>query len=239
MNLDRNYLIGRVRSYLAESAGVKRAIIGPDPELAAATPVAASDFLSAGSLAGISGGVTVERIASAGELIAEMFRSGGKLLLCGNGGSAADCQHMAAELTSRLTRDFDRPALPAIALTTDTSFITAYANDVDFAGVFKRQVEALGRPGDALLAISTSGESPNIIAASEEARRRGLKTIALVGRGGKLAAIADIAIMVPSEKTGHIQEAHLAIEHVICSIVEEILFRWPQDASVPSSEDAV
>ena len=107
---------------------------------------------------------------SAADVITEAFRSGGKLLLCGNGGSAADCQHMAAEFVSRLTKDFERPGLPAIALTTDTSFLTAYTNDCGFEGVFARQVQALGRPGDVLLGISTSGNSANVIQAVEVAR---------------------------------------------------------------------
>src|SRR5438105_1477990 len=106
-------------------------------------------------------------VATAAHLIAETFAAGGKVLLCGNGGSAADCQHVAAELVSRLTRDFDRPGLPAIALTTDTSFLTAYTNDVGFDGVFARQVQALGKPGDVLLAISTSGTSANVLRAVE------------------------------------------------------------------------
>src|SRR5258708_3109219 len=124
-------------------------------------------------------------ILAAAELIAASFRAGGKLLLCGNGGSAADCQHMAAEFTSRLSADFVRPGLPAIALTTDTSFLTAYANDFDFDGVFARQVQALGKPGDVLLGISTSGTSKNVIRAVEAAREMGLKTVLLTGAGCK------------------------------------------------------
>jgi phosphoheptose isomerase len=163
-------------------------------------------------------------LVRAADLIAEAFRAGHKLLLCGNGGSAADCQHMAAEFVSRLTRDFDRPALPAIALTTDTSFLTAFANDCGYEGVFARQVEALGRPGDVLIGISTSGGSRNVLAAVATARRQGLKVIALIGNGGALAGQADVAIKVPSTDTQHIQEAHLAIEHVVCDLVERQLF---------------
>src|SRR5205807_1764234 len=122
-----------------------------------------------------------EPILAAADLVAGAFRGGGKLLLCGNGGSAADCQHMAAEFTSRLSADFVRPALPAIAMTTDTSFLTAYANDFDFEGVFARQVEALGKPGDVLLAISTSGNSKNVIRAVETGKAMGLRTIVLMG----------------------------------------------------------
>jgi len=146
------------------------------------------------------------------------------VLLCGNGGSAADCQHVAAELVSRLTRDSERPGLPAIALTTDTSFLTAYANDCGFEGVFARQVEALGRPGDVLIGISTSGNSPNVLRAVELAREKGMRSIALTGQGGRLAKLADVAVSVPSDDTRHIQEAHLAVEHVLCLLVEESLF---------------
>ena len=163
-------------------------------------------------------------IVAAAELIAGAFRAGGKVLLCGNGGSAADCQHMAAEFVSRLSKEVDRPGLPAIALTTDTSFLTAYANDCDYEGVFARQVQALGKPGDVLVAISTSGNSPNVILAAQVARLANMMTIALTGSEGRLATLADVAIAVPSTSTHHIQETHLAIEHTICSLVEEMLF---------------
>lgn len=163
-------------------------------------------------------------ILAAADLVSAAFRNGGKLLICGNGGSAADAQHMAAEFTSRLTMDFARPGLPAIALTTDTSFLTAYANDFDFEGVFARQVQALGKPGDVLLGISTSGNSKNVVKAVEEAKRTGMKTIVLTGQGGKLPGLADVAIPVPSTKTQYVQESHLAIEHVICHVVERAVF---------------
>jgi D-sedoheptulose 7-phosphate isomerase len=159
-------------------------------------------------------------IAKAAELISATFRSGGKLLICGNGGSAADAQHMAAEFVSRLTKEFERPGLAALALTTDTSFLTAYANDFDFEGVFARQVQALGRSGDALLGISTSGGSRNVVAAVAEARRIGMGIVTLTGASGPLAGMADVAIAVPEAVTAHIQEVHLAIEHVICHLVE-------------------
>ena len=165
-----------------------------------------------------------ETIVAAADVIVERFRAGGKLLLCGNGGSAADCQHMAAELVSRLTRDFDRPALPAIALTTDSSVLTAFTNDCGFEGVFERQVEALGRPGDVLIAISTSGNSPNVVRAVRLARRSGLRSVALTGAGGRLTELADLTIAVPSTDTQHIQEAHIAIEHLLCWLVERELF---------------
>jgi phosphoheptose isomerase len=166
-------------------------------------------------------------IAKAADVIAEAFLSGRKLLLCGNGGSAADCQHMAAEFVSRLSKDFERRALPAIALTTDTSFLTAFSNDCGFEGVFERQVEALGYAGDVLLGISTSGNSRNVIRAVEAARKKNMRTIALTGDGGCLTAIADVAIAVPSSDTQHIQEAHLAVEHIVCELVESTLFREP------------
>jgi D-sedoheptulose 7-phosphate isomerase len=168
-----------------------------------------------------------ESIAKAVELIAGSFLSGGKVLLCGNGGSAADCQHMAAEFVSRLSKDFERRALPAIALTTDTSFLTAFSNDCGFEGIFERQIEALGNAGDVLIGISTSGNSPNVIRGVEAAGKKNMRTIALTGNGGRLAAIADVAIAVPSGDTQHIQEAHLAVEHIVCELVEFTLFREP------------
>lgn len=165
-----------------------------------------------------------DAIIAAAQVITNTFRSGGKVLLCGNGGSAADCQHMAAEFVSRLTKDFDRPGLPAIALTTDTSFLTAFSNDCGFDGVFSRQVQALGRPQDALIGISTSGGSANVIRAVETARQIGMRTIALTGSGGRLRELAHVCISVPSTVTQYIQEAHLAIEHILCALVERSLF---------------
>lgn len=156
--------------------------------------------------------------------LVEAFRKGGKLLLCGNGGSAADCQHMATEFTSRLTKDFERPGIPAIALTTDTSFLTAFPNDCGWDGVFARQVEALGRAGDVLLGISTSGGSRNVLLAMAQARRQGMTSVALVGEGGPMVEQADLVIQVPSRITQHIQEAHLAIEHILCHLVERGLY---------------
>jgi D-sedoheptulose 7-phosphate isomerase len=163
-------------------------------------------------------------IAAAADLITNCFRSNGKVLLCGNGGSAADCQHMAAELVGRLTNEKDRPGLPAIALTTDTSFLTAYPNDVGFDGVFARQVQALGSPGDILIAISTSGRSRNVLTAVEEARSKGLSIVGLLGEDGPLATAADIAIRVPTNDTQVIQQVHLAVEHLICHLVERALY---------------
>jgi phosphoheptose isomerase len=162
-------------------------------------------------------GPSIERAAN---LIAGSFNGGGKLLICGNGGSAADAQHMAAELIVRLTADFVRPGLPAIALTTDSSILTAYTNDFDFDGVFGRQVQALGRPGDALLGISTSGNSRNVLQAVEAARACTVSVVTLTGRHGRLADLADVAIQVPEDVTAHIQEVHLAIEHILCHLIE-------------------
>lgn len=163
---------------------------------------------------------------AAARMVAGAFAGNGKLLLCGNGGSAADCQHMAAEFMSRLCKEHRRRALPAVALTTDTSFLTAYSNDESFDGIFVRQVEALGQQGDVLLGISTSGSSINVLLAMKEAKKRGLKTIALTGAaGGKIGDLADIVIAVPSTDTQHIQESHLALEHCICFVVEQIMFK--------------
>lgn len=164
-------------------------------------------------------------IARAAAIISESFGGGGKLLLCGNGGSAADCQHVAAEFVNRFSKGRERRALPALALTTDTSYLTAYANDRGFEGVYARQIEAFGRPGDVLVAISTSGSSPNVLAAADAARTRGMAVVALLGDGGQLAAAADVAVQVPSRDTQLIQQVHLAIEHLICELVERALFQ--------------
>ncbi len=166
----------------------------------------------------------LDSILATANLIAEAFKNGNKVLLCGNGGSAADCQHMAAEFVGVLRKEFPRAGLPAIALTTDTSFLTAYTNDCGFDNVFARQVETLGRAGDALIGISTSGNSPNVVRAVETARGAGIRTIALTGNEGQLKVLAELAICVPSSDTQHIQESHLAIEHIICELVEQSLF---------------
>lgn len=166
-----------------------------------------------------------EQIEQAAIAMAQCLGNGGRVLLCGNGGSAADCQHIAAEFTSVLRQEFPRKALAAIALTTDTSFLTANANDFGFEGIFARQVEALGREGDVLIGISTSGSSRNVLLAVETARRLGVRTIALAGSRGTLAGAVDVAISVPSTTTSHIQETHIAIGHILCELVENILFR--------------
>lgn len=159
-------------------------------------------------------------IALAAQKITESLRAGGKLLLCGNGGSAADCQHLAAEFTSRLTAGFVRPALPALALTTDTSFLTGFVNDFKFEDIFARQLQALGKRGDVLLGISTSGASPNVLRAFEAAHALGIATVALTGAAGPLRKLAQVCVSVPSTATAHIQELHISIGHIICHIVE-------------------
>lgn len=151
---------------------------------------------------------------------------GGKILICGNGGSAADAQHMAGEFVNRFL--IDRPALPAIALTTDSSVLTAIGNDASFDNIFARQVEALGKPGDYLLAISTSGNSPNVLAAIHAARAKNLKVTGLTGHGGgKMANLCDWLLAVPSRSTPLIQEVHLACEHLFCQICDYYLFENP------------
>jgi D-sedoheptulose 7-phosphate isomerase len=155
--------------------------------------------------------------------IVASLRSGGKILVCGNGGSASDAQHFAAELVGRFERE--RPALPAIALTTDTSILTAIGNDYGFDRVFARQVEAVGRAGDVLLGISTSGGSPNVLEAIGAAKSRGLTTVALTGRdGGVVGAAADIHINVPSPSTARVQEVHRTLMHAMCELVERELY---------------
>ena len=168
------------------------------------------------------------QVVAAAEVIVSAYQAGNKLLLCGNGGSAADCQHVATELLSRLSADFVRPALAAIALTTDTSFLTAFGNDYGFDGVFARQVEALGRPGDVLLGISTSGRSRNVREAVRVAHERGLRTVGLLGEGGPLSDEVELAIVVPERNTQHVQEAMLPLEHILCSLVERAVFEAPR-----------
>jgi D-sedoheptulose 7-phosphate isomerase len=154
---------------------------------------------------------------------AKSLRAGHKLMVAGNGGSAADAQHLVAEFVSRLVRD--RPALRAIALTTDSSILTAVGNDYGYECTFARQIEALGQPGDVFLAISTSGNSPNIVRALELAHSTGIVTIGLTGaHGGHMAKLCDFCLRMPSDLTMKIQEAHLALEHIFCLLVEQIYF---------------
>ncbi|MFZ5766357.1 MAG: D-sedoheptulose-7-phosphate isomerase [Thermodesulfobacteriota bacterium] len=155
--------------------------------------------------------------------LVDCFRSGNKLMLCGNGGSAADAQHLAAEFVNRFL--LNRPPLPAIALTTDTSILTSVGNDFSYDDVFAKQVAALGKSGDILLGISTSGNSPNVVRAMTMAKSLGVRTVVLTGgKGGILAGQAELVLTVPSEQTPHIQEAHLWIEHMLCWLVDERLY---------------
>jgi len=185
-----------VRSYLSSSLDVKQKLVNDD--------------------------LLVKKIKVVSELIEQMYRSGNKLLIAGNGGSAGDAQHIAAEFVSRFF--YDRPGLPAIALTTDTSMLTAIGNDYGFDRLFSRQVQAQGKIGDIFIGISTSGNSPNIIAAINEAKKTGITTVALCGNGGALSDIADYSLEVPSSSTPHIQECHIVIGHIICGLVEELIF---------------
>ncbi|HWL05023.1 MAG TPA: D-sedoheptulose 7-phosphate isomerase [Xanthobacteraceae bacterium] len=163
-----------------------------------------------------------DAVGSAVAAISSGISGGGKVMFCGNGGSAADSQHLAAEFTGRFLKD--RRPLPALSLTTDTSALTCISNDYDFRSVFSRQVVALGRSGDCLVGISTSGNSPNVIAAFEAARELSITTIGLLGRdGGKLRQLSDIALIVDSNVTARIQEAHILIGHALCGAVEKEL----------------
>lgn len=165
------------------------------------------------------------QILRASGVIAERLRRGGKLLLCGNGGSAADSQHLASEFVNVLTKKNLRPPMAAIALTTDTSVLTAWGNDFGFNRVFERQVLALGRPEDVLLAITTSGRSENVIQAVKAASEAGMATVGLLGQGGgAIVPLVDVAIIVPSGDVQRIQESHITIGHVICDLVEQMVF---------------
>ena len=189
--MNREKAIASINSSLLEGAELRR--------------VVASDCASA--------------ILDAADLIATCLRAGGKLLLFGNGGSAADAQHLAAEFVGRFVRE--RAGLPAIALTTNASVLTAIGNDYGFAQVFARQIQALGRPGDVAIAISTSGNSPNVIQGVKAAREHNLKAIGLSGKdGGALAQHADVTITVPSINTARIQECHITIGHIFCELAE-------------------
>lgn len=167
----------------------------------------------------------IPAIDSAAQIIAQSLAEGHKLLLCGNGGSAADSQHLAAEFIVRLSEARIRPSLPAIALTTDTSVLTACSNDFGYDQIFSRQVEGLGQAGDVLIAITTSGNSKNVIQAIDIARQKGMKIIGLLGgSGGHVRALCDVPIIIPAQVTHFIQEGHLAVEHILCNLVEILLF---------------
>ena len=176
-----------------------------------------------------------ELLAGAALQTARRLVAGNKVLLCGNGGSAADCQHVAGELVNRFL--MDRPALPALALTTDSSVLTAIGNDSSFEQIFARQIRALGRKGDVLFAISTSGKSANIVVALKVAKELGLWTIALTGQGGGvLAPLVNLLLPVPSKHTPIIQEVHLACEHLFCELVDHYLFVDVKALGVVASE---
>ncbi len=163
----------------------------------------------------------VKDIEKAAEVMLNAVQNGNKILWCGNGGSAADAQHMAAELMGGL-RSHDRPAIASIALTTDTSFITAWSNDTDYESIFSRQIEGLGNEGDVLVAISTSGNSKNVVKAVEACREKGISVIVLTGKtGGVLKELGDVTISIPSADTQRIQEGHLLAEHILCEMVEK------------------
>ncbi|HST52123.1 MAG TPA: D-sedoheptulose 7-phosphate isomerase [Pyrinomonadaceae bacterium] len=164
-------------------------------------------------------------VSHAARVIAESFRAGGKLLVCGNGGSAADAQHVAGEFVNQFLLK-ERRALPALALTTDGGVLTCVANDTGFERVFARQVEAFGAEGDVLLAITTSGNSPNVAAAAEVARSQGMKVVGLLGRdGGRVRALCDLALVIESDDTQRIQETHNLVGHILCDLVERMLFQ--------------
>jgi D-sedoheptulose 7-phosphate isomerase len=193
---------------------------GPDSD-------AVSDHFAKGlsELAALASAVARElgpQLARAHEMVRETVSRRGKLLFCGNGGSAADAQHLATEYVVRYMRN--RAAYPAIALTTDTSLLTAAGNDFGFDSIFARQVEALAGPGDLLIIHSTSGESPNVLRAAEAARAKGIRVLAFSARdGGALRALADHSVVIPTQRTDRAQELHLCIEHLICDLVEREL----------------
>jgi D-sedoheptulose 7-phosphate isomerase len=165
----------------------------------------------------------VASIMAAAEAVAEAFKAGRKLLLFGNGGSAADAQHIAAEFVNRFL--IERPPLPAIALTTDTSVLTSIANDYAFEEIFSKQIKALGKKGDVALGITTSGSSANVMKALRAAKKLGMTTITLTGEAGKAASLADIALLVPSRSVPRIQEAHIVVGHILCELTDAILFK--------------
>ncbi len=167
----------------------------------------------------------IDEIAAMAKLWIETYQNNGKIMFCGNGGSAADSQHIATELMVRLKHDSNRPALAALALTTDTSLITAGANDLGYEEIFSRQVEGLGRSGDCLVAISTSGNSENVLRAVKKAKEQGIKVVGwLGGNGGKLKELVDAAIVVPHSDSGRIQESHIMIGHILSELTENELY---------------
>jgi D-sedoheptulose 7-phosphate isomerase len=169
--------------------------------------------------------ICYEDIIKASEMILNAVKGGNKLMLCGNGGSAADSQHLATEFMIRLSHDINRKAIPAIALSTDSSNLTAGGNDIGFENIFARNIEGIGREGDVLIGISTSGNSKNIIKAVQTAKSIGIKTVCLLGSGGgKLKDLCDLSIVVPSDNVQRIQESHITIGHILCEITERELY---------------
>ena len=168
--------------------------------------------------------VAKDLIIAANQIV-NTFESGGKLLICGNGGSAADSQHLATEFVSSFSKDLNRKSLPAISLSSDVAILTAYSNDFDFTGVFERQVEALGNNTDTLVVFSTSGNSENCLKALEKAKLIGMRSIAFTGASGSIGKISDFVIQVPSTNTQHIQECHVICYHTLVELVENIMFR--------------
>ncbi|AZZ94582.1 SIS domain-containing protein [Hahella sp. KA22] len=192
MNIDMDYVKERIR----DSIAVKQRLLADEP--------------------------LMEKVLRLGQVCVEVYKRGNKVILAGNGGSAADAQHIAAEFVSRF--EFDRPGLPALAVTTDTSMLTAIGNDYGYERVFARQVEANAKPGDLFIGITTSGNSKNILVALESAKEMDLITAAFAGSGGKVQALAEHVINVPSTHTPRIQECHIMIGHIICGIVEDAIF---------------
>jgi D-sedoheptulose 7-phosphate isomerase len=173
----------------------------------------------------------VELLASVAEEVVVVLRNGGTVFFCGNGGSAADAQHLAAELIGK--QNYDRPPASGIALTVDSSAVTALGNDYGYESVFARQLAGLGRPGDALLGLSTSGNSANVVAAVEEAKRRGIRSIAFTGSSPRRLGIADRVLAVPAQETAKIQELHITCGHIIFALVERSLFPQMTDVTLP------
>ena len=172
----------------------------------------------------------VASIVQLSAVASEAVRSGGKIMFAGNGGSAADAQHFAGELVSRFY--YDRPAIASLALTTDSSILTAIGNDYHYERIFSRQIEALGRSGDVFVGISTSGRSPNVLGGLAAARRLGLRTVGLTGRsGGDMAALCDIVIRIPSDSTPLIQQGHLLVGHLLCAMIEDAIHPRGRDRS--------
>lgn len=200
----------------------------PDPAFPARVPVTRDAIAAyvadsiAVKQAVLADGALLDAIGSVVRLCIATYRAGGKILVGGNGGSAADAQHLAAELVARF--EYDRPGLPAISLSTDTSALTAIGNDYGYEFLFARQLEALARPGDLFIGITTSGNSKNVLKAFEVAQKLGVTRIALCGSGGRVRDVAEHAICVPSTHTPRIQECHILVIHILCALLEENLF---------------